>query len=202
MALEKETEEKIFKAAQTIFQKRGFEGARMQEIADEAEINKSMLHYYFRSKDKLFQEVFQAGVKKIMPRLFGILSADTPLTEKVQQVVNFYHDMFRDNQHLPSFVVYEMNQHPERFKQFMGMMNIQLPAVFKRQVEKKVEEQKMKPISPEQFLLNIVSMCMMPMLAKTMVQTIFSLDDEAYTNFLEERRTLIPEILLEGVTLS
>ncbi|MDR9418556.1 TetR/AcrR family transcriptional regulator [Gracilimonas sp.] len=199
MALEKETEEKIFRVAQTVFQKRGFEGARMQEIADEAEINKSMLHYYFRSKDKLFQEVFQAGVKKIMPQLFGILKEEVPLQQKVHNIVNFYHDMFRDNQYLPSFVIYEMNQHPDRFKEFIGMMNIQLPSIFSEQVSAEVQAGRIREISPEQFLMNIVSMCMMPMLAKTMVQTIFSLDEPAYFEFLEERRSLIPEIILKGV---
>ncbi len=199
MALEKETEEKIFSAAQTVFQKRGFDGARMQEIADVAEINKSMLHYYYRSKDKLFQQVFQAGVKKIMPKIFGILKAEIPLEDKVHQIVNFYHEMFRENQHLPSFVVYEMNQHPERFKEFMGAMNIQLPTVFTEQVTKEVEEGQMLKITPEQFLLNIVSLCMMPMLAKTMVQTIFSLEEDSYFKFLEERRTLIPGIIMNGV---
>ena len=51
------TEEKIFEAAFKVFQNKGFTGARMQEIADEAEINKAMLHYFFRSKrnySKLF----------------------------------------------------------------------------------------------------------------------------------------------------
>ncbi|MFA5669361.1 MAG: helix-turn-helix domain-containing protein [Balneolaceae bacterium] len=62
MAMEKETEERIFEAAQHVFQLRGYEGARMQEIADEAGINKSMLHYYFRNKSALFQEVFKKNI--------------------------------------------------------------------------------------------------------------------------------------------
>ena len=173
MALEKETEEKIFKAAQTIFQKRGFEGARMQEIADEAEINKSMLHYYFRSKDKLFQEVFQAGIKKIMPKLFKILKSEEELEEKVYSIVDFYHEMFKENQHLPAFVVYEMNQHPDRFKEFLEVMDIKLPSHFEDQVRAAIQNGEMKHIAPEQFLMNIVSMCMMPMLANNMVKTIF-----------------------------
>lgn len=199
MALEKETEEKIFKAAQTVFQKRGFEGARMQEIADEAEINKSMLHYYFRSKDKLFMEVFRAGVRKIMPQLFGILKSELPIEQKVQDIVVFYHEMFKENRHLPSFVVYEMNQHPERFTGFIEGMNIHLPEVFTKQVNTEVQQGRMKNISPEQFLLNIVSMCMMPMLARTMVKTIFSLDEKGYSDLLEERKALIPKIIFNGV---
>ncbi len=54
---ESSTEEKIFKAAKDVFHRKGFDGTRMQEIADKANINMSMLHYYYRSKDKLFEKV-------------------------------------------------------------------------------------------------------------------------------------------------
>lgn len=64
MSVEKETEEKIFEAARTVFQKSGFEGARMQEIADTANINKSMLHYYYRNKDNLFLKSLKQGLRK------------------------------------------------------------------------------------------------------------------------------------------
>jgi AcrR family transcriptional regulator len=196
MAIEKETEEKIFNAAQNIFQKRGFEGARMQEIADEAKINKSMLHYYYRSKDKLFLKVFQVGVKKIFPKLLNILGTDVPLKEKVVKVVNFYHNMFWMNQHLPAFVIYEMNQHPERFKEFISSLFISIPPAFKQQVKEGIAKGEILPMEPEQFLMNIVSLCMMPMVAKTMVQTLFSLDEKAYSRFLEERKKLIPQLVM------
>lgn len=202
MAIERETEENIFNAAQTIFQKRGFEGARMQEIADEAKINKSMLHYYYRSKDKLFLKVFQVGAKKIFPKLMNILGTDIPLKEKVLKVVDFYHKMFRVNQHLPAFVIYEMNQHPERFKEFISSMFISIPPLFERQVKEGIAKGEILPMEPEQFLMNIVSLCMMPMIAKTLVQTLFSLDEEAYSAFLEERRTLIPQLVMREVNKS
>ncbi len=201
MAIEKETEKKIFDAAQRVFQQNGFEGARMQEIADEAGINKSMLHYYYRSKDNLFMEVFQAGVKTIMPQLIGILASEIPLRQKVEQIVNFYYDTFMKNPELPSFVVYEMNQHPQRFQEFISSMNIQLPEEFIDQVEEGVGSGKLRPISPDQFLINVISMCMMPLIARKMVQTIFHLEDEEYFEFLNERRTLIPEVIFNGVVI-
>lgn len=144
-------------------------------------------------------EVFRAGVRKIMPQLFGILKSELPIEQKVQDIVVFYHEMFKENRHLPSFVVYEMNQHPERFTEFIEGMNIHLPEVFTKQVNTEVQQGRMKNISPEQFLLNIVSMCMMPMLARTMVKTIFSLDEKGYSDLLEERKALIPEIIFNGV---
>lgn len=199
MAIEKETEERIFKAAQTIFEKKGFDGARMQEIADEAEINKSMLHYYYRSKDKLFQEVFKAGVKQVFPQVLAILKADSGLEEKVSEIVDFYHNMFRENPHLPTFVTYEMNQHPERFQEFIRQMNVQIPDTFIEQVRQEVAAGKLIQIKPHQFLMNIVSLCMMPMLARQMVQTLFSLSNEEYFEFLEERRQFISTVIFTGV---
>ena len=76
---EKITEEKIFDAATQIFEKKGLAGARMQEIADLAGINKAMLHYYFRSKDKRSDAVFAKLAATMFEKLFGCFDNDLPL---------------------------------------------------------------------------------------------------------------------------
>ncbi|MBO6525087.1 MAG: TetR/AcrR family transcriptional regulator [Balneolaceae bacterium] len=200
MPVEKETEEKIFEAARKVFQERGYEGARMQEIADEASINKSMLHYYYRNKDTLFFKVFQAGVKKIFPQVFEILSSDISLKEKTTLVVEFYHTAFKDNPQLPSFVIFEMNQNPERFKAFIAGQSIEIPEAFLKQVEREIEVGNIKPINPKQFLMNIISMCMMPMVARNMVQSLFKMDNGQYEDFLEERKEIIPDFIFSGAS--
>jgi len=58
MVKEQNTEDRIVDAAKTVFINKGMDGARMQEIANEAGINKALLHYYFRTKNKLFEKVF------------------------------------------------------------------------------------------------------------------------------------------------
>ena len=201
MPIEKETEEKIFIAAQRVFQTKGFEGTRMQAIADEANINKSMLHYYYRTKEKLFQEVFQASARKIMPELFSILASDEPLKQKVVLIVDFYHNVFRKNPYLPAFVIHEMNQNPDRFKEFISSMEINIPIKFIDQIQNGIASGKFIQISPQQFLMNIVSLCLMPFVARNMVQTLFNMSDEDYYSFLEDRRELIPEIIFSGVMI-
>lgn len=200
MPIEKETEEKIFLAAQKVFQRKGFEGSRMQEIADEAEINKSMLHYYYRSKEKLFQEVFRSSARKILPELVSILASEYPLKDKVTRIVDFYHSVFKKNPYLPAFVVHEMNQNPERFKEFISSMNIQVPQKFADQMKEEISAGRVIPVHPKQFLVNIVSLCLMPLVARNMVQAIFKMDDRDYQEFLDERRKLIPEFIFKGVT--
>lgn len=199
MSVEKETEEKIFEAARLIFQERGFEGARMQEIADKASINKSMLHYYYRNKDNLFFEVFKAGVKKILPQLLAILNKEVDLKSKIKEIVEFYYVTFDEHPQLPSFVIYEMNQNAERFKDFVSSHGFSLPQAYIDQVNLAVQEKRIKNIAPHQLLMNIISLCLMPIVARNMAQMLFKLDDANYLEFLEERRDITPEFILAGI---
>ncbi len=200
MSPEKETEEKIFEAAQQVFQEKGFTGARMQEIADRAQINKSMLHYYYRSKEKLFLMVFQAAARKILPQLVTILSSDIPLEDKVRQIVEFYDRVFSKHPSLPSFVIHEMNQNPKRFREFISAMGLSMPETFVRQIREEVESGRMMPIEPHQFLLNVVGLSLMPVIARNMVQTLFRLDDQEYRKLLDERKEMIPKMIFSGVS--
>lgn len=80
---EHHSEEAILKAAHAVFLRRGFYGTRMQEIADEACINKALLHYYFRSKDKIFEAVFLDSLKIFLPQILEILDSDEPFEKKI-----------------------------------------------------------------------------------------------------------------------
>lgn len=200
MNVELETEEKILEAAQNVFHRRGLEGARMQEIADEAGINKSMLHYYYRNKDNLFMKVFQNGVKKIFPQIMMILSKDISLKEKTWEIVEFYHNTFKTNPHLPAFAIHEMNQNPERFREFVTGSGMKIPQQFQDQVKQEVRDGNIIPISSEQFLMNIISMTLMPMIAKNMVMVIHGFSEEDFEAFLDEREEMIPDLIFKGVS--
>ena len=72
-------ETQILNAAKKVFQKKGMDGARMQEIADEAGINKALLHYYYRSKQQLFEAVFKFAFNLLAPQLNQILNDDSSI---------------------------------------------------------------------------------------------------------------------------
>ena len=95
--IEKSTETQILNAARDVFYRKGLAGARMQEIADEAGINKAMLHYYFRSKDQLFEAIFKEGAMKIFPKISEYLQADLPLFEKITNFVENYIPLLQEN---------------------------------------------------------------------------------------------------------
>lgn len=199
MSKEPETEEKIFEAALQVFQRSGYAGARMQAIADEAEINKSMLHYYFRSKDQLFHRVFQKSVKQFFPVIYSVLNSESNFEPKIRQLVQTYYKMFEEHPYLPSFIIHEMNQHPDRFSDFIKKSGVQVPGRFIKQIKAEISAGNIKPVKPQDFIINTIGLCVFPVIARPMVQTVFGMDDEAYRHFLQNRKKDLPEFILNAV---
>jgi TetR/AcrR family transcriptional regulator len=188
MSSEPDTEAKIFEAARTVFHTQGFEGARMQEIADRAGINKAMLHYYYRSKDKLFEAVFRDAAAHVLPRVIGILREDVPLRDKLERLVHAYIDLISANPHLPAFIIQELRRNPEGLSRYVGEQTEGLYPRLAQQIEGAVARGEIRPIAPAHLLANVVALCVFPFIARPMLQAVTGLDDAAYAAFLEARK--------------
>ncbi len=189
------TEEKILEAAKNVFIRKGMYGARMQEIADEAGINKAMLHYYFRSKDKLFDAIFQEAFHEFAPKAFSILQGDLPIEEKISRFVSNYIDVVSANPFLPIFIINEINQNPDRLNHITNILGMVKEELYK-DMKVKVEDGEFREIDPVQLLINIMAMSIFPFLVRPIIQGAFEYSDEKYREFLEERKKLIPEIII------
>ena len=113
------TEERIMEAAKKVFHCKGFDGARMQEIADEAGVNKSLVHYYFRNKDNLFNAVFEDAFGKLLAKLNEIFLSDIPIATKIETFVTYYITFLSRNSYLPLFILNCLSEKPERIKSIM-----------------------------------------------------------------------------------
>jgi TetR/AcrR family transcriptional regulator len=189
------TEEKILDAAKKVFIRKGMYGARMQEIADEAGINKALLHYYFRSKNKLFDAIFQETFKEFVARAFSILKDKIPFEEKIEKFVSNYIDVVSENPFMPVFIINEINQNPERLSDITNIMSVIKTEISADLVEK-VESGEYRKIDPVQLFSSIISMTVFPFLARPIIQGAFDYSDEKFNIFLEERKKLIPELIL------
>ncbi|SHE79840.1 transcriptional regulator, TetR family [Fodinibius roseus] len=194
-----DTEEQIFEAASRIFQRKGYAGARMQEIADEADINKSMLHYYYRSKDKLFRKVYQREMSRFFPVLFKVLSSQDPFDEKLERLIDTYYAFLNDNPRIAQFIIYEMNQHPDRFRNFIKEKGIHPPDDFVKQIKKEVDRGRMDAVDPRQLFISIVGVILFPFIARTMVEVFFEFDEEQFPEFLKERKAFLVDFILNGI---
>lgn len=193
------TEEKIFNAARIVFQKKGFAGARMQEIADEAGINKAMLHYCFKNKQLLFEAVFKNAFSQLAPQINAIFSSNETIFEKIKQFTHSYISFVIVNPFLPPFVIQEMNNNPEFVRSFFKNENSPNPYLLIDQIKKEIDLGIIKPMNPKQLVLDIFSMTVFPFAAQMMVKGILHLDDAEFNLMMEERKTTIAEQIINSI---
>lgn len=197
MAQERNTEELIIEAARRIFIKRGLAGARMQDIADEAGINKAMLHYYYRSKEKLFEIVFDEAFSKVIGRLGAILNKSLPLEEKIRTLIDDYITTIAETPYVPIFVLNEINQQPEMMiKRISSQPAFPDIMMFMKEVVEAGKKGIIKEISPLQLFLNIVSMCIFPFVARPLIQGVFQQDNVQFDMLIEERKKLVGDVII------
>lgn len=198
-SLDKNTEQRILESARNIFYKKGLEGARMQGIADDAGINKAMLHYYYRSKDKLFDAVFKEAMQRIFPKVKELLNAELPLFEKIEYFVENYITLLLNNMYMPVFVINEMNQNPKRFSKMLNKKVGLKPDVFISQIKKAIEQKVIIQVDPKQLFINMMSMCIFPFVARPMIMETYNLSQDNFIKFIESRKKEIPKFIINSI---
>jgi AcrR family transcriptional regulator len=199
--LESNTEELIFKSAIKIFHSKGLAGARMQEIADEAGINKAMLHYYFRSKQLLFEAVFKKAFMQLAPQIHHILNSDDSLFEKIENFADKYISFVMENRFLPTFIIQELNNNPDFANQFFSQAEFPKPTNFLLQIEDGIQNKTIRSINPKQLVLDMFSLSIFPFVGSPLLQKITSLNEEEYNNMLIERKKHVASMLINSIKL-
>ncbi|HBC05713.1 MAG: TetR family transcriptional regulator [Aequorivita sp.] len=194
-----DTEGQILNAAESVFQKKGMDGARMQEIADEAGINKAMLHYYYRSKQLLFEAVFSNAFSLLAPQLNKILNDDSSIEDKVKNFTHNYITFISKHPYLPNFIIQELNRNPKFFEKIQ--QNAAFPTLekFKNQVNEEVEKGILKPIDGEQLFVNIISLNIFPFVATPLIKGFLKIDDKAFKKMMEERKVSVSEFIINSI---
>jgi AcrR family transcriptional regulator len=204
---ERETEDRILDAAHAVFLRRGTAGARMQEIADEAGVNKALLHYYFRSKERLAGAVFTRAARRLLPPVLEMLSSDASIEDKVRRIVEHELDVLSETPDLPGYVLSEMHHHPERFEHMIATLGGIRPAEFAprvlgrlaAQIDERVRAGTMRPIAPEQFVVNLVALCIYPFAARPLITVFLGRGSEGFDGLIEERRRSLAEFFLNAL---
>jgi AcrR family transcriptional regulator len=193
--LETSTEEKIIQAAEKVFVRDGYDGARMQSIADEAEINKAMLHYYFRSKEKLFQHILTGKIRAFLPTILEVIQTEMTILQKLEAVVDAYLIMLSKNPRLPMFILFSTYRNPAILEQlpreiFHGLIGI---------IKKAIKNRELKKVDPEHLIVSIMGMCIFPYVARPIASHMLGKADDEYLLFLKNRKREVMTLLIELV---
>lgn len=195
------TETEILIAAKEIFQQKGMAGARMQEIADKAKINKALLHYYYRSKQLLFEAVFKSAFSLLAPQLNKVLNDDSDLFEKIRKFTENYVSFVIKHPYLPNFVIQELNKNPEFVKKLRSEKKFPSIEKFKVQVSDAIIQGIIKPIEAEQLFINIISLNIFPFIGEPLLMTLVNVDKESYNKILENRKTEVAEFIINSIKI-
>lgn len=187
------------KQRKSYFKKKGFAGARMQEIADEAGINKAMLHYCFKNKQSLFEAVFMKAFSQLAPQVNLIFSSNESIFDKIRQFTHSYITFVNEHPFLPQFIIQEMNNNPEFVIQFLNNANRPNPSLMIAQIEQEIAAGIIKPMPPKQLLMDIFSLTVFPFAAQTMVKGMFHISETEFNQMMEERKTSIAELIINSI---
>jgi TetR/AcrR family transcriptional regulator len=190
--MELDTEHRIMEAASQVFMQKGRLGASMQDIADEAGINRTLLHYYFRNKEKLFDTIFESIISKIFPAMVQALSSELPLQEKIEIFTESYSNLLKENPFLPVFVLQEISLNPDRMAKRIENLGIK-PEKAIMALSKEITDAGIEDMDTRHLFAHILGMLIFPYMARPLFQLIaFQNNSEAYDKFLEERKEQIP----------
>ena len=171
----------------------------MQEIADEAGINKAMLHYCFKNKELLFQAVFMNAFGQLAPQINEIFNSNETVFEKIKKFTDSYISFVIQNPHLPAFIIQEMNNNQQFVMSFLNNENKPNPSQFVLQIEKEIQDGIIININPKQLLLDIFSMTAFPFVAQTLVKGILQISDSEFNLMMEERKTTIANQIINTI---
>jgi len=191
MAAEEQTEELIKNKAKALFFQKGLLSATTQEIADEAGVNRALIHYYFRSRDQMLDQLLDETLLEKKDRVRRILSSDLPFREKIAHYIDAVVDYGLKYPYLENFIISETARNPEKIRDFCSRDKIKSSDLIREDLTAEIRKKKISPISAEHFMVNLSALCNYPLLAKSVLQTIHGMTDTAYRKFLIERKQII-----------
>jgi len=194
-----DTRTRILEAADAVFVRHGIDGARMQEIADQARVNKALLHYYFQSKLGLARAVWFRIAESFVPAVFQMLASDLSLDEKIERFVDTYHAVLTRHPYLMVFALSEAARRPELVHDFYSAQRRQaarrMIGKLQAQINERAKRTKSRPVSAKQFFVTLVGGCLFPFASRALLVEVVGLRPAEVKGFMERRRKDLPVFL-------
>jgi len=185
----------IVEAACKVFIRHGVDKSTMLQVADEAGIGRTSLHYYFRSKADLYKRVLQSIEDKIFPTISKIVDNDLPVLGKIVMFINEYNDLIIKNPLIPGFLAIEMQRNPDWILNLIKSRGLDFEKVMV-QVDQEISEGKIRPFSFVDLFANVVGMSVLPLLSKPIyMEFFFDQDTDEFNKFMVNRKKTIISVI-------
>lgn len=197
---DKQTEEKIFESATAVFIEKGMDGARMQDIADHAGINKSLLHYYYRNKERLFKAVFEKIAGQLFRKFAPVLDENLSLEEKIRFFFREHISFLQKNPGLPSFILNEINRNPAMIKKFIRNIDVnELWATLEAQHKEELKKYNITRETIPQFMTSIAAMSVFPFAGRALITSIMEKMGYDFNDYIEQRKEYAADFVINAI---
>ena len=170
----------------------------MQEIADAAGINKALVHYYFRNKENLFLAVFKDAFSKLTSRVTIIFNSDKPLETKLEEFFEYHIGFLQKNAYVGWFILNGIYERPEYIKEMM-FENKVFPHLILQKIKEDLEKAGVREPEPIQFMANILSLSIFPVVAKPIFQNVMKIEDNDMDKFYRDRIKYLPRFVMNAL---
>ena len=193
-----EMENSIIDAARRVFIKKGYVAASMGDIAIEAGIGRTTLNYYFRTKERLFESVFEQLMNYLLPNIGSIIEEEGSFWDKLEKIVSLYIDTIKTFPGFPAFIIGELNRDPDHLYRVLLKNPQKIKPVLKLQelVETNMKEGRIRKMPIVFVVSTFLGLAIFPFLVETPLTDLFFKDNkEAFDRFTQERKRYIVEIM-------
>lgn len=189
-------ERQIIETAQQLFIEKGFAGTSMSDIAATVGINRPTLHYYFRTKDKMFKAVFSSIVISLMPKIQDIMKLDISFVDRMGMILDEYIELFTKEPYLPKFICGEIQRDVNHLLEAAKELQFEAAlTLIKDNLLAEMDAGKIKKIPLPMVFLTFYSLLTYPFLVRNLITTLFLDSEEDFTSFLQEwKQHIITEL--------
>jgi TetR/AcrR family transcriptional regulator len=200
---EQETEEIILNAAMEEFIDKGRHGAKMQNIANRAGVNKALLHYYYRSKEKLYAKIFKIVYKRFFSEFIKLINNDKPFLEILRSFIPTYMNLLNKNPKIPLFIMKELSEGGETVHNVLKREIDDGKLSYKRFdmiIQQAVDKGEIVALDPHQLIATIIGSCLFFFIAEPIFTALVARGSEFdREKFIKERQQAVYETITMGI---
>lgn len=197
-------EQEILQAAERLFADKGFKASTTTLIATEAGVTHAMLHYYFRTKEHIFLRVFDSYVKSILSELRAVMAPDVYDAGPIRKVTELCFDFFNEHRGQMSLILEVARERPDILETYVSEIKNYLGSSYsshRDRIEKAVKEGRIAPITFNELLMDIISICSAPFFFDPVISNVIKLDEKQKAALLARRREEAVELIANRLTI-
>ncbi len=184
-------EQTILEVAERQFMEKGFSLTSTTEIAREAGCNQALVHYYFRTKEKLFESIFERKAQLMLSAILKMDDPSQPFEERLRKLIENHFDIMMKNPQLPFLFLNELLTNPKRLEmmtQKFKALPLTIMERFADDLQKEIDRGRIRDVSPISILLTVLSLNMTPFIIKPIFQRMTNTSDELFSSIIEQRK--------------